>query len=195
MHGTGRSGCCTTYYPSSPGSLLRGSPVPCWLSVLAQLQLVAVSTEGGLRDEPHVYTLAQYASLMRKDIPLSPTPHSLGRLRAVISIVGNTAGYYPRGVYNKLPSPYTRKESKIMSAKTLLSVRIPAPLSNRLQKNADDIGIPLSAYVRQLLADELHQQDILASVHSTVNAALTEHDARMTDTLGQLLDKYTGQGA
>lgn len=82
-----------------------------------------------------------------------------------------------------------------MSAKTLLSVRIPAPLSNRLQTNADDIGIPLSAYVRQLLAAEVHQQDLLAAMQTTISVAVSEHDARMADTLGQLLDKYTGQGA
>jgi antitoxin component of RelBE/YafQ-DinJ toxin-antitoxin module len=82
-----------------------------------------------------------------------------------------------------------------MAPKTLLSVRIPTLSSNRLQANAEDLGLPLSSYVRQLLSSEINQQDIVASLQSKISATLTEHDARMTDTLSQLLDKYTGQGA
>ena len=82
-----------------------------------------------------------------------------------------------------------------MAPKTLLSVRIPTLLANRLQANAEDLGLPLSSYVRQLLSNEINQQDIVAAMQSKISAALTEHDAQMTDTLTSLLDRYTGQGA
>lgn len=82
-----------------------------------------------------------------------------------------------------------------MAPKTLLSVRIPTPLSNRLQSNADDLGLPLSSYVRQLLLNEINQQDMVASLNSTITSAINAHDGRIADTLSQLLDKYTGQGA
>ena len=78
-----------------------------------------------------------------------------------------------------------------MSAKTLLSVRISTPLANRLQHEAESLGVPLSAYVRQRLADDLRDRDLLAAVQVAVSTAIQAHDNSMADTLTALLDRYT----
>lgn len=78
-----------------------------------------------------------------------------------------------------------------MSAKTLVSVRIPAALANRLHQEAENLGLPLSAYVRHQLEEALRERDMLTALNKAITHALGQHDARIMATLTTLLDQYT----
>lgn len=74
-----------------------------------------------------------------------------------------------------------------MVPKTLLSVRLPVQISNRLQNDADAQGMSLSSYVRWRLSQDIHDRDLIGQIQTVVD----QHDARIVESLGLLLDKYT----
>ena len=81
-----------------------------------------------------------------------------------------------------------------MAAKTLLSVRIPTTIATRLQGEAECLGVPLSAYVRQRLSEDFRERDLLTAVQAAIESTLHAHDDHIAKTLKNLLDQYTQQG-
>ena len=77
-----------------------------------------------------------------------------------------------------------------MSAKTVISVRLPSALANRLEVDAKENGMSLSGFVRLCLVDRLRERDQLAALQTMVTSAIKAHEAALPALLATVLDRY-----